>query len=123
MKDRELEIVVEQLERRGDLSAADYDGIVNALRYLLPDQFAATEDLARHIDTVDGALRCVGQAYPNWIVDLHGSAGAKDGHWRCTLREGDTADNDAAIGTGQASQPSRAVLAALFRLTAVLRTL
>lgn len=123
MKDRELEILIEQLEQRDDLSSADYDGIVKALHYLLPDRFASARDLDRHVDTLDGALRCVSQAYPQWTVDIHGTAGAKGGHWRCTLREGDTADNDAAIGSGHASEPSRAVLAALFRLTAILRKL
>jgi hypothetical protein len=123
MKDKELEIVIERLEQQEDLSTADYDGIVKALHYLLPDQFAGTRDLDRHVDTLDGAMRCVTRAYPNWTVDIHGSSGSKGGYWRCTLREGDTADNDAAIGSGHASEPSRALLAALFRLTAALRRL
>lgn len=123
MKDRELEIVIEQLENQHDLSTADYDAVTKALLYLLPDQFAGPRGLDGHIDTVDGALRCVSHAYPNWIVDIHGSAGSKGGHWRCTLREGDTADNDGAIGSVHAPEPSRAVLAALFRLTVALRNL
>lgn len=123
MKDEELENLIEQLENRNDLSPADYDDIANALHYLVPDRFAETQDLDQHIETLDGALRCVSRAYPNWMVDLHGSAGSKDGHWRCTLREDDTADDDAAIGLGHAAVPSHAVLAALFRLTATLRKL
>lgn len=123
MKDRELEIVIEQLEGRSDLSTADYDGILHALDYLLPDQFGETPKAGRHVDSVDGALRYVYRAYPNWMVDIHGTASERDGHWRCTLREGDTADNDAVIGSGHGPVPSRAVLAALFRLTATLRKL
>jgi hypothetical protein len=123
MKDKELEIVVEELESRVDLSTADFDAVVNALHYMMPDRFAATPNLDRHVDTLDGALRYVSQAYPNWVVDIHGAAQKKGGHWRCTLREGDTSDNDAAIGLGNAPVPSQAVLAALIRLTATLKKL
>ncbi len=122
-EDKTRSLKFEQLENRSDLSPADYDGIANALHYLVPDRFAGTQKLDAQIETLDGALRCVCLAYPNWMVDLHGSAGVKGGHWRCTLRENDTADNDAAIGLGHAAVPSHAVLAALFRLTAILRKL
>jgi len=123
MKDRELEIIIEELESRDVLSAAELDGGVNALHYMMPNRFAARPDLDRPVDTLDGALRYVIQAYPNWIVDIHGTAQNKAGHWRCTLREGDTADNDAAIGAGKGPVPSQAVLAALIRLTAILKKL
>ena len=122
MKDPELELLVDELERRTDLTVADYDGVQHALAYLLSDVMSG-DGPTQDISTTDGAVLVVDQAYPNWIVNIHGRANDKDGHWRCTLRENDARDNDAAIGTGRSPVLAQAILAAILRLTAVLKKL
>jgi hypothetical protein len=119
MKDEELNVLIEQLESRADMSVAEYDGVAHALDYYIPEGRAGDEDLS----TTDGAIHIVDRAYPNWNVHVHGRANDRDGHWRCTLRENDVRDNDDLIGMGRSPVLSQAVLAALLRLTAGLKKL
>lgn len=123
MKDRELEILIEGLEQRHDLSPADYDGIAHALQFILPAALGREAKLAEKAATADGALHLTAVAYPNWVVELQGMANEAQGSWRCSLRDGGTADNDAAIGIGHGPALSQAILAAVFRLTATLQKL
>ncbi len=120
MKDPELDILIDELETRADMPIADFEGVVNALVYLLP---GGVPDSARpeRIATTDGAILVADDAYPNWAVHIHGRANDRDGHWRCTLREGDSRDNDAVIGSGRSPVLSQAILAALLRLSMILK--
>ncbi len=123
MKDQELQIMIDELEARGDMGPADFDGVAHALVYLLPEAVAETKNLGQTISSADGAILVVDHAYPNWTVHIRGRANDKDGHWRCTLREGDTRDNDAVMGAGRSPVLAQAILAAVFRLTANLKRL
>ena len=123
MKDQELQILIDELEARSDMGPADFDGVANALIYLLPEAAAETKNLGRTVGTTDGAILIVDHAYPNWAIHIRGRANDKDGHWSCTLREGGMRDNDAVMGAGRSPVLAQAVLAAVFRLTANLRRL
>ena len=120
MKDPELDVLIDELENRGDMPVADFAGVGNALQFLTRDVDA--HDLtAEKIATTDGALHVADAAFPNWVVRIHGRANDRDGHWRCTLRESDIRDNDKAIGSGRSPVLAQAILAAILRLSDVLK--
>lgn len=123
MKNQELQILIDELENRGDMSHADFDGVARALGYLLPEVATDTQSLGHTIGSADGAVLIVDHAYPNWSIHIRGRANDKDGHWRCTLREGGTRDNDAVMGAGRSPVLAQAILAAVLRLTANLKGL
>ncbi len=116
MKDPELDHLIEGLESRSDMSDADFEGVIHALEFLLPEE--TRQGLkAQSVRTTDGAMLVADDAYPNWAVNIHGRANDRDGHWRCSLREGDSRDNDAVIGHGRSPVLAQAVLAAVLRLS------
>lgn len=120
MKDPELDLLIFQLEESRDLSVADFDAVIGALAFLLPDDKQQTETTPLRIGTTDGAMIVADDAYPNWTVHIHGRANDKDGHWHCVLRESDARDSDAAIGSGRSPVLAQAVLAAVLRLSMIL---
>ena len=120
MKNPELAIPIKKLEGCEAITMADFEGVVHALEYLLPDR--ATEGLtAQGISTADGAMHVADDAYPNWAVHIRGRANDRNGHWRCTLREDDSRDNDAAVGLGRSAVLAQAILAAVLRLSMMLK--
>lgn len=122
MMSAELEKLIEDLETRTDLTAADLDGVALAMSTMRPDVVPDHARTARRIDHTDGAMLLADLAFPNWTVNVHGQANDRDGHWRCTLREGDARDNDRWIGAGRSPILSQAILAALLRLMDETRT-
>lgn len=116
MEKTELDILIDELETRADMPVADFDGVAHALDYLLPGRFDGALS-AERLATTDGALLVADDAYPNWAVHIHGRANDQNGHWRCTIRENDTRDNDLALGVGRSPVLSQAILAALLRLS------
>ncbi len=120
MKDPELDILIEELENRADLSVAQLEGVVHALEFLLEGR-EMKNLTAPHIATTDGAIDISDQAYPNWVVHIRGRASDRSSHWRCTLRENDARDNDAAMGIGRSPVLSQAVLSAVLRLSMMLK--
>lgn len=116
MDKTELNIVIKELETQHDLTVADFEGVVQALHYLLPDDVAVGANLAQRLNMTDDAMLIADHAFPNWTVHIRGRTNDKDGHWRCTLRENDSRDSDAYIGTGKSPILSQAILAAVMRL-------
>ena len=118
IKDKELDILIGELETAASMPIADFEGVLNALRFVLPGK--VPEDIGPdRIATTDGALLVADDAFPNWAVRVHGRANDKDGHWHCTLRRDDTRDNDAAIGSGRSPVLAQAILAAVLRLAMI----
>lgn len=116
MKDPELDILIQSLETRADMTDAEFEGVIHALEYLLPVE--VTKGLNPHrVRTTDGAMIVADDAYPNWAVHIHGRANDRDGHWHCSLREGGSRDNDAYIGSGRAPVLAQAILAAVLKLS------
>lgn len=115
MDDPELDHLIDGLETRSDITDAEFEAVVHALEFLLPDApgDALTAQIVR---TTDGALRVADDAYPDWAVSIHGRTNDRNGHWRCSLRENDVRDNDAVIGVGRSPVLAQAILAALLRL-------
>lgn len=120
MKDPELDVLIDELETRTDLTVAEFDGVARALGFLLPDVAGSEENLSERIGATDTAMHVADQAFPDWSVHIHGRANDKDGHWLCTLRENDERDNDAVIGSGRSPVLSQAILAATLRLAMTL---
>ena len=116
MKDPELAILIKKLETAQDMSVADFDGVIHALQFLLPGTGIVRGLTADYVGTTDHAMLVADDAYPNWSVQIRGRANDQDGHWRCTLRENDRRDSDAAIGIGRSPILAQAVLAAVIRL-------
>ncbi len=119
MKDPELDILIKELETTREMSIADFDGVIHALTFLLPDVDTPSAD---HIGTTDQAILIADTAYPNWSVHIRGRANDRDGHWHCTLRENDSRDSDAAIGTGRSPVLGQAILSAILRLAMAQKT-
>ncbi|MGJ8588910.1 MAG: hypothetical protein ACSHXW_12205 [Yoonia sp.] len=113
MKDPELDILIKELESTRDMSIADFDGVLHALAFLLPQ---ATLPSPENLRTTDAAILIADAAYPNWSIHIRGRTNDRDGHWHCTLRENDSRDSDAAIGAGRAPVLAQAILAAILRL-------
>ncbi len=119
IKDKELDVLIGELETNADMPLADFEGVLNALRFVLPDKIPANvrpESLA----TTDGALLVADDAYPNWAVRIHGRANDRNGHWHCTLRRNESRDNDAAIGSGRSPVLAQAILASVLRLAMIM---
>lgn len=121
MQSPELEVLINRLENEADLSMADFDGVLHALAFLLPDAVPVEENAAQRIGTADGAMHVADDAFPDWDVHIRGRAYGKHGRWHCTLRENDARDNDAAIGIGQSPVLGQAILAAVLRLAMTLK--
>lgn len=113
MKDPELDILIKELETTRDMSVAEFDGVIHALAFLMPETSLPAAD---RIGTTDQAILIADDAFPNWSVHIRGRANDRDGHWQCTLRENDSRDSDAAIGTGRSPVLGQAILAAVMRL-------
>ena len=113
MKDPELDILIKQLESARDISIADFDGVLHALAFLLPQAALPSPENLR---ATDAAILIADEAYPNWSIHIRGRTNDRDGHWQCTLRENDSRDSDAAIGTGRSPVLAQAILAAVIRL-------
>ncbi len=113
MKDPELDILIKELETVRDISIAEFDGVVHALAFLLPN---ATLPAADQVGMTDQAILIADNAYPNWSIHIRGRTNDRDGHWHCTLRENDSRDSDAAIGIGRSPVLGQAILAAVMRL-------
>lgn len=120
MKDPELDVLIDELETRSDLTVADFDGVARAVAFLLPAVAQSEQNLSERIGATDTAMHVADQAFPNWSVHIHGRANDKDGHWHCTLRENDQRDNDTVIGSGRSPVLSQAILAATLRLAMML---
>lgn len=116
MDKKQLNVVIDELETQHDLTVADFDTVVKAMHYILPDDVAVGSNLAQRLNASDDAILIADHAFPNWNVHIRGRANDKDGHWQCTLRENDTSDSDAYIGIGRSPVLSQAILAALMRL-------
>lgn len=118
IQDKELDILIAELETRADMPLADFEGVLNALRFVLPKE-TLPDIRPETLATTDGALLVADDAYPNWAVRIQGRANDLDGHWRCTLRRDDSRDNDEAIGFGQSPVLAQAILASVLRLAMV----
>ncbi len=119
IKDKELDALIEELETNADMPLADFEGVLNALTFVLPGSVAAgtrPESLA----VTDGALLVADDAYPNWTVRIHGRANDRNGHWHCTIRKDGVRDNDAAIGSGRSPVLAQAILASVLRLATMM---
>jgi len=116
MKDDELDYLINQLEDRSDISVAEFDAVVRALRYVLPDQVSTQADLAKRMNNTDDAMHIADHAFPNWSIHIKGRTNDRNGNWQCTIRESDQRDSGALIGIGRSPVLSQAVLAAVLRL-------
>ena len=56
MQDPELDILIKELETVRDMSIADFDGVVHALRFLLPNSAVVKTLTAEQAGTTDYAM-------------------------------------------------------------------
>ncbi|MFW8595069.1 hypothetical protein [Cribrihabitans neustonicus] len=121
MTDPELDVLIGELENRTDLTVADFDSVLHALAFLRPQAVLAGAQAANRIGTADGAMEVADKAFPDWTVRIRGRAYGKHGEWHCSLRENDSRDSDAAIGIGESPLLAQSILAAVLRLSMILK--
>lgn len=114
-----LKRLIADIEGRADVMTASLEDIATEIASMRPDLDAVT---AEEISHTDGVMLLADRAFPDWTVRVHGRANDRDGHWHCTLREGDVRDNDRVIGAGRSPVLSQAILAAVLRLMDETRT-
>ncbi len=116
LDDDEIALLLSRLETHNDLSVAELDGVHHALAFLLGDRMDGKRSAPQHLNDAEDVLHIANTAYPDWVINIHGRADDRDGHWRCSLRKGDTFDSDAVIGHGRSPVLAQAILAAVIRL-------
>ncbi len=116
MKNTELDVLLETLETRSDLTVAEFSGVAQALHYLLPDDVMDDAKLVERLNGADEVMLIADHAFPNWSVHIKGRTNSQNGEWHCTLRENDGRDSDAFIGMGKSPVLSQAILAAVIRV-------
>ena len=98
IKDPELERLIEELEKSADMPLADFEGVLNALTFVLPDRVPANMRPVR-LATTDGALldaELLAQVYVELMggrqiglelaADLQSDCEVEGGRSRPTLR-------------------------------------
>lgn len=110
MSKAELKALEERVDEAGDLGEALLRDAAGALASVFPQVPAHPEVLS---EPTEGVLHLIDRCLPGWDIVLHGRATEPNGHWNCILRESDSSDDDAVIGTGQAPTVALAALEAL----------
>lgn len=88
--------------------------ICAALAACRPDIGPASRDLT----STDEVLHLTDEVIPGWTISLQGKAVEPNGHWKCTLRQSSSRDNDEFIGRGKGLTVGQAVLAGTLRVAA-----
>lgn len=109
--------LIDTLETKRDMNTQDFAAVIEAMHHLISEGAVAGANLPLLQNTTDDAMLLADYAFPNWSVHLRGRTNDTNGHWRCTLRESDSRDSDAFIGTGKSPVLAQAVLAAVMRLS------
>lgn len=71
------------------------------------------------LDSTDKVLSLIYAMKPGWTVSSRGKASMPNGHWRCTLRESASRDNDEYIGIGRGPTLPHSLMASLLRVLAL----
>ena len=103
-------------DRIASTAAFDAAALGEAIVVLKPVFSQAELTVESEGDMTAAALHLVDQCIPGWTISLTGKAVEPDGHWRCTLREGTTRDNDEYIGTGRGPTAAQAIATALIHV-------
>lgn len=113
MTEDQINTLLAQVEATDGLDVA----VLGAVSAKIADRFPSTAALDFDgLSVTDGALHLVDTCLPGWTISLHGKALEPDGHWRCSLRESSSRDNDAFVGVGQGATVGQAMLVALLKL-------
>ncbi len=67
------------------------------------------------LDSTDRVLELIYEIKPGWSVSVRGTARQPNGHWRCTLRQSSTKDNDEYLGVARGPTLPHALLASLLK--------
>jgi hypothetical protein len=119
MQRDKMKALAERVEIADEASIHFVSEVAEALVAAYPGVALQPVPDAAMLRSTDAALHIVHGALPAWQISLRGVALEPHGHWHCSLRETSAADDDAAIGFGEAPVPARALMAALLRLAAV----
>lgn len=107
-----LEALRDRVERSPSLDADLLAEVRDAVSVAFPN--AAGCPAGR--DVTGDTLLLVDACVPGWTISLHGKAMTADGHWRCSLRESSSRDNDLYVGVGNGPTVAHALIGALLRL-------
>lgn len=80
--------------------------------------FSATRLAREDLESTDAVLRLIHGVKPGWSLAIRGKASLPNGHWRCTLRQSSSRDNDEYLGVGQGPTLPHALLACLLKTMA-----
>lgn len=71
---------------------------------------------ASDLDSTDKILSLIYAVKPGWSVSTRGKASIPNGHWRCSLRQSTSRDNDELVGIGRGPTLPHSLLGALLRV-------
>jgi len=115
MSEEALERLAATISASGGVDGELLSAVATAVGPILesPADWAASDAPDDH---TEAALHLVDACLPGWTISLKGKASEPDGHWRCTLRESTTRDNDEVLGVGAGQTVALALMAALVRV-------
>jgi len=67
------------------------------------------------LDSTDKILSVIHTVRPGWNITMKGNATMPNGHWRCTLRQSSSRDNDEYLGIGRGPTLPHSLLASLLK--------
>lgn len=112
--DEKLAALADEIEAALTLEAELAERTVAIINGLVKNRPVTASDL----DSTDAVLSLIYAVKPGWSVNARGKASLPNGHWRCTLRQSMSRDNDEYIGIGRGPTLPHSLLAALLRVLA-----
>lgn len=111
--DRKLVALAEDIEAALEIGD-DLAGRIQSAVSGFSDTRLARSDL----ESTDAVLGLIHEVKPGWSLSIRGKASTPNGHWRCTLRQSSSRDNDEYLGVGQGPTLPHALMACLLKTMA-----
>lgn len=108
---KELVALAEDVEAALTLEPQLADRVLSVINALGLNLDMNREDL----DSTDQVMALIYAARPGWSVSIKGKVNLPNGHWRCTLRQSTSRDNDEYLGVGRGPTLPHSLLAALIK--------
>jgi hypothetical protein len=112
--DENLAVLADEIEAALHLESDLADRAVGAINAISHKVKITASDL----DSTDRVLGLIYSLKPGWSIAARGKARVPNGHWRCTIRQSASRDNDEYIGIGHGPNLPHSLLASVIRAMA-----